>query len=157
MKFVARINLPHNTPPARAYVHERGLKELYGPENPVEGAKTYLLDALHNHSATLDKFDFLLAVIWGYRCPGYGPDAKVANLLSYKFGSNVSGNADVRMWNIVNGELTPKIETIEDCIAIIGKEDEYRRTIHSILDYSRPPDLGIDGLREITIAPKHAH
>lgn len=63
--FVARCSVEGAKPPVKGYIHEAGLREVYGTSDPVMPAGDYLADALKGHQGRMDEYAFLIAIAWG--------------------------------------------------------------------------------------------
>ena len=150
MGFKARVILPENRPPGRAYIHYLGMNEVYGS---VKSAYNYLFFALSKHDKLLT-FDFFLANVWG----DIKEDKKVIDFFGYK-DIKVWGNSNPSAipFQVVNGDYFPDgIITCEDTLIAFGREGEFRRKTNNLDEFMRnyPSDIG--GLEKgiITIYPR---
>lgn len=140
MRFIARINLPANTPPVRAYLHTAGFEEVYGGK--IEPAADYLLEVLSIfHSLPTPEQgnqDFLLAAIWGEIKPSDHTPSRNLDLFGLSdIVKNWPGNPDVSAWVFENGvyKHTHQI-TCGDTLIMLGEEENFRRTrCGSLNDY----------------------
>jgi len=137
MRFKAYINIPDNSPPVRAWVHEAG-NEIYGVlETGLTEARHYLRHCLELHKENLAQFQYVLAAIWGEETD------KVIDVFGFKDINDWPGNPDVQPWIIRNGLWRREDSaTCGDGIILLGQEEEYRRVCGSLDDYmANPPQL----------------
>jgi len=138
--FAARINMPDEEVPVRAYVHRLGLESVY---KDVNGANRYLVSQLE--SGLGDEF-----IGYDYVIPIIGSDDKSGgNKLIDVFAFHESedpGNPVVTIFNWYSGGAksnSGNIATFGDYFMLIGKEEELRRMRSSLRDYLiNPPNLG---------------
>lgn len=137
--FVARVNLPYQGPPTRAYVHQAGL-DLFGADDPHAAAKQYLLESLAGNRGAFADQTYLLAAVWG--------DAARQERVIDVFGfSDVHpdqwpGNPDVSGWVIRNGIIVPSTKlTCGDMTIVLGEEEKYRRNSRSLEEYLVNPPV----------------
>ena len=147
-RFVARFNVPSGFPPARFYLHQAGLHEAFGSQNPVGEAGRYVLDVLiaMRRMGMGGKYDFVIAMAYGDI-----QHQKSADLFGFICPPSLPGNTDVEPWVCRNGVFVPEgIVTCGDSLIVLGQEEAHRRTCKDLADFLRnPPEINVEGRENI--------
>jgi|TARA_Y100000034_G_scaffold49088_1_gene60680 hypothetical protein len=150
--FVARINLPNEKTPIRAYVHKAGQGEVF--VDPVKAINYFKQELASGLKCSLEDYDFVLATIWGEESPGKSYENQKRNIDIFGFGytENWPGNPDVSTLAVRNGICEPNYDpnkdfgsvlTCGDTLIMLGREEEYRRVRPTLQSYLHlPPNLG---------------
>jgi hypothetical protein len=148
-RFVARFNVPNRfLLPGRAYLHQAGLQEAFGSQDPVGEAGRHFLDVLGimNRGEIGKRYDFILATIYGDI-----EHRKSIDCFGFTCLYPWPGNPDISPWVCKNGVFVlDKVTTCGDSMIVLGQEEAHRRACGDIVAYlCNPPKIEVEGREKI--------